>query len=72
MESFNATKYNDNIIELTSANEIEKLWKQIEQENDFILQWNEGGVIQGRMIIGSDLKSKIRNGDIMLSSKNPK
>ncbi len=69
MKRFIATKYDEKSIELTSSEELEKLFETIEAEENFLLKWEEGNVEQAQVMRGNDIKSKITTGDMKLSSK---
>lgn len=69
METFEATKYKDNVIELTSTEQLEKLYDVIEKEENFILKWKEGEVKQSEVMVGNNLSAKVKNGDIKLTAK---
>lgn len=69
MRKFKATKYDKNIIELENSKEIEELYKTVTDGDNFILEWREGSVNYSKLIIASDMVSKIKTGDIGLVSK---
>lgn len=69
METYNATKLSDNLIELTNSNDLEKLYKTIDEENNFIIKWIEGNVTQSKVMISNNLKAKVLNEEIILSAK---
>lgn len=72
MEKFKATKKEDSIIELANSSELERLYKTIESEDDFILGWMEGDVKKSEIVIGTSLAGKVKNGDISLTAKEAK
>ena len=72
MEIFKATKKEDSMIELVSSEELGKLYKIIESESNFILEWVEGNVKRSELMIGTSLAGKVKNGDICLTSKEAK
>ena len=72
MKKFNAKKCDDKVIELTSSSDLEDLFNTILREQDFIIQWNEGKEQKSELIIGTDLASKIKTGDIKIISSETK
>jgi len=68
MKKYKATKFEEGVIELTSAVELEELCKTIGEEENFILEWLEGDVIRSKVIIGTDMMGKVKTGDIELAS----
>lgn len=70
MKRFEATKYKEGVIELTSPEALQELYNVIDNEENFILVWVEGNVEQAEVIVGNNLSAKIRNGDIKLTSKS--
>ena len=71
MKKFKATTYKNDMIELTSSEELQTLYSTIEEEENFILVWDEGEVEQSEVIIANNLSAKIKNGDVRLTSKKP-
>ena len=69
MKTFIATKVDDNSIELADSKKLEDLYKTIDSEENFILQWTEGDVEQSEVKISNNLNSKVKNGDILLTAK---
>jgi len=69
MKRYHATKVSEQAIELTSVEELDKLYETIEGEEDFILTWKEGAVKHSKIMIGNNFKSKVRNEDVQLSAK---
>ena len=72
METFTATKVTDDSIELSSSEQLEKLYNIIDEEQNFILQWTEGSVNHSEVKIANHLRAKVKNGDIKLTSKSGK
>lgn len=68
MKKFTATKYEENLIELVDNGELEQLFNSIEKEETFILQWVEGDSNKSEVIIGNNISSKVKNGDIKLTA----
>ena len=66
MKKYKATKFEKGIIELTSSEKLEELYKTIEQEENFVLEWKEGDVSRSKVIVGTDMMGKIKTGDIEL------
>jgi len=71
MKEFRATAFKEDMIELTSTEELKDLYDTIENEENFILIWNEGDVEQSVIQIANNLSAKIKNGDVRLTSKKP-
>lgn len=71
MEKFQATKFEEDGIELANSSDLEKLYQIIEKEENFIVNWTEGGVKRSKVIIGTNLMSKVKNGNLELSAQEP-
>lgn len=71
MKKFNATTYKENMIELVSHEALQELYETIDNEENFILIWEEGKIEQSEVIIANNLSAKIKNGDVKLTSKKP-
>ncbi len=69
MEKFFATKKSNDNLELQNPEDIEKLFKNIEEDDNFILVWNEGDVQKSELIIATNISAKIKNGEIKLTSQ---
>ena len=69
MEKFLATKIGDNFIELSSANQLEKLYDMLDKDENFILQWTEGSVLHSELKIATNISSKVKTGEVLLKSK---
>jgi len=69
MRQFNATKHTDDVIELRKSRDLIDLYQCIEAEETFILTWEEAGVIKSKIMLGTDLISKVKNGDLELRSQ---
>ena len=72
MKTFNATKVAKDEIELTSSKDLEDFYEYLEKEENFILKWNEGTVTRSEIKRGADIKSKVINGDMNISAKEPR
>ena len=69
METFKATKVSDDGIELTNSDELQRLYKLLQKEEDFVLEWKEGEVKHSKVMIGNNLSAKIKTGDLSLTAK---
>lgn len=69
MENFLATKVDEQFIELSSSDEIEKLYEMLDKDENFILQWKEGDVMHSKLVLATNSSSKVKNGEIELKSK---
>ena len=72
MKIYEANVVTDTEIELKSSNDLEAVYDCIDEESNFILQWNEDGQKRSKVMIGNNLTPKIRNGDIILTAKEEK
>lgn len=68
MEKFKARTVNDDLIELESSSDLENLYNTIEKEENFIVEWLENGVKKASVIIGNNLLSKVKSGNLQLLS----
>jgi len=69
MEKFKAREYNKNMIQLENAEVLEKLYSIIEADENFILEWEEKGIIMSEVIITTNISSKVKNGELKLTSQ---
>lgn len=69
MQIFEATKVEGHKIELKSVADIEKLMAVIESETNFILRWMEESVMYSKLIIATNILSKVKNGEIDITAK---
>jgi len=69
MEIFKANIYTETKIELTSSEQLDKLFNIILNDEDFILQWIDNDVLESEVIISNNISSKVKNGDLLLTSK---
>jgi len=70
METFKATKYEeDKLIELSDSKELVKLFKTIEDSENFILEWTDGTTKHSEIIISCDMVGKVKSGDVKLTAK---
>ena len=70
METYKAKLYDEtNIIQLENAEELNKLYATIESDDNFILQWNEKCVIKSEVIITTNISSKVKTGELKLTSQ---
>lgn len=69
MEKINARLVTNELVFLKSSDDIQKFYKLVKQEDDFILEWEEtkdsGTLIKkSELVIGSLMTAKLRNGEI--------
>jgi len=73
MKTFNAKEYTEDRIELEDNNKLEELYNTIENEENFILLlYLNNNLKKSVIVISSNLKAKVANGDIILSSSEEK
>lgn len=68
MKKFIANKVDNGSIELKYNKDLEDLYNTIEEGDNFILEWKENNTLNSKLIMGTDLISKIKTGDMVLSS----
>ena len=69
MEKFKAKTVNDNGIELQDNNDIEKLYCCLQENENFVLEWEERDIIKSELIIATNLSGKVNTGDIKIIAK---
>ncbi len=69
MKEFLATKVEEGLIELKSSNELSELYEMLDKDENFILKWREGDILNSKLIITTNISSKVKNGEIELKSK---
>ena len=70
MEVFKATEYIEGeLIELEDSEELEDLYQTIENEENFILQWDENRLLKSEVIMVTNISSKVKNGEMKLTAK---
>jgi hypothetical protein len=72
MEKFLATKVDDKSIELKSSNELEELYKLLDKDENFILQWVEGNDLRSEVKVATNISGKVKTGEIVLKSREAK
>jgi len=73
METFKATKYEEGaLIELSDSKELIKLFKTIQDSEDFILECTDGTTKHSEIIIACDMAGKVKAGDVRLTAKEAK
>ncbi len=72
MERINAKRKAVDVIEFSSVDELEKFSKSIETEKKFILTWKEKEDVMSELIFSTNITSKIKNGEIKLTSVEEK
>lgn len=66
---FKAKTVESDLIELSSEEELKELYKLIyDEQKDFILSYQENGKTVSKVMITTNIASKIKNGDISLKS----
>ena len=69
MEIYKALIYTDKNIQLENSEQLSKLYKTIESDENFILQWIENKVFKSEVIIATNISSKVKNSELKLNSK---
>ena len=69
MEKYKATLYTENNIQLENSEQLDKIYQNIEADENFILQWIEKDVLKSEVIITTNISSKVKNGELKLTSK---
>lgn len=72
MKRFNVILFTDNELVMSNVNEIDDVINLCERGDNFIICWQETNKSRyynkSKVVLGSDLLPKIKNGDIILSS----
>jgi len=68
MEKFEAIKVEEKLIELKSIEDVEKIYKLLEDNEDFILKYSNNGYTHSELIIANNVFAKVKNGEIKLLS----
>lgn len=69
MKTFIANKVDNGAIVLSSGEVLEELYKTIENGENFIIEWIEDNKKKSKVIIGTDIISNVKTGDMVLSSE---
>jgi len=69
MEKFKASLYTENNIQLENSEKLDKLYEIVQSDENFILQWVEKDVLKSEVIIATNISSKVKNGELKLTSK---
>ena len=76
MEKILAIEVTEEFIELSSSDDLEKVYNLLEAEEDFILQHvielDAKNELQSEVIVATNIASKIKTGEILLKSKEIK
>ena len=70
METFRANKFDGKTLEMSSTDEIKRLYSVLEKEENFILEWTDKTPTgkSSRLMIGTELFPKVKAGDIILTA----
>jgi hypothetical protein len=70
MEVFRANKFDGKTLEMSSSDDIKKLYAVLEKEENFILEWTEktNNGKSSRLMIGTELFPKVKTGEIILTA----
>lgn len=66
METVNAVKWDDKALVLGKTSDIEKVYRLVEKEENFILVWFEGETKKSKLILANDWAGMIKTGDVEL------
>ena len=66
METFKTISKTEDRIVLKEADRLEILFQCIQNEEDFILQWDGKNGVYSKVIIATNILSKVKNGEITL------
>ncbi len=69
MEKFYASVVNNDCIVLSQNNEIEKLYDCLDNDENFVLCWNDKGIDHSELIIANNIFGKVKTGDIKISAE---
>jgi len=72
MEKYKASLYTENNIQLENSEQLDKLYETVQADENFILQWIEKEVLKSEVIIATNISSKVKNGELKLTSKQNK
>jgi len=66
MKIIKAISVEDNLIILSSADDLEKIFELINKDENFILQWVKNKMITSEMIIATNITAKVKTGELVL------
>lgn len=69
MKEFEANMVSEEEINLKYDKDLPEVYKLIEDEENFILKWQDDTTMKSRVMIGNNLTPKIKNGDIKLTAQ---
>ncbi len=69
MKEFEANIVSEEEINLKHDKDLSEVYKLIEDEENFILKWQDDTTMKSRVMIGNNLTPKIKNGDIKLTAE---
>ena len=69
IDTIEATSVNDKEIILKNEEDLMRVYALVKDNTNFVFKWVEGSMELSKLVIASNLLSKIENGDISLSSK---
>lgn len=72
MKKFDATKVDEDVIELTDSSKLAELWNAIEASENFILSWKEGKDVKSKLMIGTNLVGRVKDCSLVLCSRDEK
>ena len=69
MEKFEALKFTEDEIQLKSDEDLNKLYKEVDEEHDFILSWEKDGEMVSEVILATHVSAKVKNAEIKLTAR---
>lgn len=72
MEIIKAKAVTETEFDLVSVKDIEKVFSLIEDNINFVLQWDEGAILRSKLIVATNVSGSIKNGGLILTATTPK
>lgn len=69
MEVFKVHKATDNKIILEDDRQLETLFKEISNDQNFMVKWNENNEAKTKLFLGDGLLSRLKDGRLVLEAK---
>ncbi len=68
MEVIKINSLSDNCIELRYADDLSRMYDMIQNEKDFIVQWEQGKTKYSEIIIATNIANKVKTGSMKLTA----
>ncbi len=69
MKTYNALRVDENEIVLSNSKDLDEMFKLLNDDENFILQWNEDGRAISKVIMATNLSAKVKNNEIVLKAE---